>query len=437
MWTYHAVADVVLAHSLVALAAGGGSENAPPLPGSVGVAISPASPPGSITGSRRPCQSTAAGFSTTTACGTTTAHPRKWTLRRGGCGSGISIRASTWRGPLVRSCFLNGSNDFAYPLDSYRKTIEQVKPELATVAIHHKLKHGHYLGRSKSSMPSSIRSCATAKKLARVGELRVSGKDCPRADPDRHTSRQRRIMVHERSRASGSRASGRWFPARSPTARSRAELPEDRPIAFFLQAVDERGLRTSSTHASLVGSNAGSNHAVVPTPKLEQDFYDWHRRHAEMLRIKHEVDPEIVLIGDSITHMWGGLPAEPGRARGAKSWDALFGERALNLGFGWDRTQNVLWRIDHGELDGLNPKLVVIHIGTNNLAGHQEPQGRHSRADRGGDPCGRAAGETQTAAGENRADGGVPARREAGSPDAQTDCRNQRAAARDREGTGR
>jgi lysophospholipase L1-like esterase len=56
--------------------------------------------------------------------------------------------------------------------------------------------------------------------------------------------------------------------------------------------------------------------------------------------------------------------------RGTETWQSLFGKRrVLNLGFGWDRTQNVLKRIELGELDALNPKAIVIHIGTNNLAG--------------------------------------------------------------------
>ena len=50
------------------------------------------------------------------------------------------------------------------------------------------------------------------------------------------------------------------------------------------------------------------------------------------------------------------------------SWKDLFGDRpVLNLGFGWDRTQNVLKRIELGELDGLSPKAIVVLIGTNNL----------------------------------------------------------------------
>jgi len=115
----------------------------------------------------------------------------------------------------------------------------------------------------------------------------------------------------------------------------------------------------------------GVNPATVPVGKLENDGYGWEGRHAAVMAVKDTLKPEVVLIGDSITHFWGGEP-DGGKMgnRGRESWAALFGNRkVLNLGFGWDRTQNVLKRIELGELDGLDPKLVVIHIGTNNLAG--------------------------------------------------------------------
>ena len=112
-----------------------------------------------------------------------------------------------------------------------------------------------------------------------------------------------------------------------------------------------------------------ANTAVVPAPKLEKDGYDWYARHEEILKIKDQLDPEVVLIGDSITHFWAGEPKPP-LARGPKAWAAVLGKyRTLNLGFGWDRTQNVLWRLDHGELDRLHPRAVVVHIGTNNTSG--------------------------------------------------------------------
>lgn len=115
---------------------------------------------------------------------------------------------------------------------------------------------------------------------------------------------------------------------------------------------------------------SSANTALIPAGKLEKDFYDWEQRHTEILRIKDTVKPEIILIGDSITHLWGGPPNEPKGNRGQQAWAHTFGSRpVLNLGFGWDRTQNVLYRIQQGELDGLHPRLVVIHIGTNNLAG--------------------------------------------------------------------
>lgn len=92
--------------------------------------------------------------------------------------------------------------------------------------------------------------------------------------------------------------------------------------------------------------------------------------HVTMRRwLKRALTPQVVMIGDSITHFWAGPPLAT-RVSGPESWRWLYGRRpVLNLGFGWDRTQNVLWRIRQGELDGLDPRWVVLHIGTNNLTG--------------------------------------------------------------------
>ena len=266
--------------------------------------------------------------------------------------------------------FLNGTNDFAYPLDSYRKTIEQVRPELATTAIHVKLPHGHIwtFGIVDAFIDSHLRD---GKSLTRLGELRVTDglAYAPVLAGEKGLTEVALLYTHDE---------GKWQTREWQTLevvydgskgqRVQAMLPDKRPITFILQATDNRGLKTSTTHYELPAGVDESNPSLVPAPKLERDFYNWHQRHADILRIKDEVHPEVVLIGDSITHMWGGRPFEQKFHRGQDSWDATFGKRSLNLGFGWDRTQNVLWRIDHGELDGLNPHTVIIHIGTNNLA---------------------------------------------------------------------
>ncbi len=121
--------------------------------------------------------------------------------------------------------------------------------------------------------------------------------------------------------------------------------------------------------------DAAANTAVVPVPRLEDDCYNWWTRHAEVLAARATAGPEVVLIGDSITHFWAGEPRAD-RVNGPQAWAATFGaRRVLNLGFGWDRTQNVLWRLEHGQFDGLKPKLVILNIGTNNFAATP-----HSRA---------------------------------------------------------
>jgi lysophospholipase L1-like esterase len=139
-------------------------------------------------------------------------------------------------------------------------------------------------------------------------------------------------------------------------------------ISFTLSCVKAQEASPDATKVSV-------NTTIIPVPKLEEDSYNWYDRHTAVLAVKDSINPEILLIGDSITHFWGGLPQlkyADGSLRqpnGPVSWNKLFGPyRVLNIGFGWDRTQNVLWRLDHGEISGLHPKIVIINIGTNNTS---------------------------------------------------------------------
>ena len=90
----------------------------------------------------------------------------------------------------------------------------------------------------------------------------------------------------------------------------------------------------------------------------------WMKRHKLKLSEKAALgDVKLVFLGDSITHAWDKYKSE---------WDKHFTKyKALNLGYSGDRTENVLWRLDNGEVDGINPKVLVMMIGTNN-AGHRK-----------------------------------------------------------------
>lgn len=100
-----------------------------------------------------------------------------------------------------------------------------------------------------------------------------------------------------------------------------------------------------------------------------RDGYDWIKRHSEVIDNIKSTDPRSVILGNSIINYWGGLPkAESAIARGEDSWQQYFSPlKVQNAGFGWDRIENVLWRIYHGELDGFSGKKILLMIGTNNL----------------------------------------------------------------------
>lgn len=110
------------------------------------------------------------------------------------------------------------------------------------------------------------------------------------------------------------------------------------------------------------------NPAAIPEMRETiPDPYVWLERHQAVLDANKAIQPQLVLIGDSITHYWGGEPHHDIQ-RGKDSWDATFAPfRAVNMGFGFDDTRHVLWRIRHGELDGISPRVVQLLVGTNNL----------------------------------------------------------------------
>jgi lysophospholipase L1-like esterase len=89
----------------------------------------------------------------------------------------------------------------------------------------------------------------------------------------------------------------------------------------------------------------------------------WQERHQRFLKRAKEGGIELLFVGDSITEGWGGA----GRSVWEKEYAPL---KAANLGIGGDTTQNVLWRLANGEIDGLQPRAVVLMIGTNNFGLH-------------------------------------------------------------------
>jgi beta-glucosidase len=104
---------------------------------------------------------------------------------------------------------------------------------------------------------------------------------------------------------------------------------------------------------------SAQNPAINPVPRNPQTAPAWISRHEGLLSEARKGGIELLFLGDSITDNW--------RSKGATVWSKYYGSRqAANFGIGGDRTQHLLWRIDHGELDGLKPKVIVLMIGTNN-----------------------------------------------------------------------
>lgn len=144
--------------------------------------------------------------------------------------------------------FLNGTNDFAYPLDSYQKSYRLVK-EARTVSVRVRLPHGHIwtFGEVDAFIDSHLKK---GDPLPTVGEMTRDGETVTAAV----SSKTKLKVAHlHYAVATGPWQNREWksVPAKLKDGRVTAMLPADRPLVYFLAVTDERGLEVSSPHAEL------------------------------------------------------------------------------------------------------------------------------------------------------------------------------------------
>lgn len=124
----------------------------------------------------------------------------------------------------------------------------------------------------------------------------------------------------------------------------------------------------------ILQQSIGETVTTIPVVQSRDGLYNWQKRHAEVLALNKTKAPLNVIMGNSIIHYWGGEPKGP-FSRGEDSWDQWLEPLGVrNMGFGWDKIENVLWRVYHDELDGFKARHVVLMIGTNNLSGNRDEE---------------------------------------------------------------
>jgi lysophospholipase L1-like esterase len=99
--------------------------------------------------------------------------------------------------------------------------------------------------------------------------------------------------------------------------------------------------------------------------------------HAQLLEKAKKGRIDIYFEGDSITRRWGATDYPDLLANWNQNY---FGWNAADFGWGADTIQNILWRLNHGELDGVNPKIIVLLAGTNNVGNTVSPGGDEAKA---------------------------------------------------------
>jgi cephalosporin-C deacetylase-like acetyl esterase/lysophospholipase L1-like esterase len=128
--------------------------------------------------------------------------------------------------------------------------------------------------------------------------------------------------------------------------------------------------RSTAWLDALVHGRPPIEKADVATPRTDENS---RLAHEQLLAKRKAGQIDVYFMGDSITRRWGASDEQYQEL--LANWKANFtGWNAADFGWGADKTQHMLWRLQNGELDGVNPKIVVLMAGTNNV-GRATPLG--------------------------------------------------------------
>jgi len=123
----------------------------------------------------------------------------------------------------------------------------------------------------------------------------------------------------------------------------------------------------------ILEESIGNLSTTIPkTQSRDISVYKWEDRHQDILKTNKTNPPKICFFGNSIVHFWGGESDVP-IFKGQDSWTNILHPLGIrNFGFGWDKIENMLWRIYHDELDGFKAEQIMVMAGTNNLNSNTE-----------------------------------------------------------------
>jgi lysophospholipase L1-like esterase len=106
-----------------------------------------------------------------------------------------------------------------------------------------------------------------------------------------------------------------------------------------------------------------------PAPRTDKNS---QIAHEQLLAKTKQGRIDVYFEGDSITRRWGATDYPELLENWRKNF---FGWNAADFGWGADRVENILWRLENGELDGVDPKVIVLLAGTNNVGNTVPPEG--------------------------------------------------------------